>query len=257
MHINSRFLFWFLLGGFVAGSISFAHEAKLSQLDSLTAQWIQLRSTLAEEKRIWKNRRQAWTDEIRLLEEQARILQQEIDDSREVLSNTEEQQAEIIAEKDQLETTMNQMEAKLEKSIREARKVTGMLPPSLEAKLSSELRSLLENEGRDLPRAQRAQRVVALLSTLESIQNQVHVVSETLESEQGRRQVSVLYLGLSVGFAVSPNQDWAAVGVPGQDGWMWSPGGVDPQAVHTLIEVNEKRQTATLVEVPFPKEVTP
>jgi septal ring factor EnvC (AmiA/AmiB activator) len=234
-----------------------AQEPTLSDLDALTARWIDLRGALAEEKRQWRNRKAAWEEEIALLEEQAAVLGEELEATRDVLSTAEERRADVLARREQVDAELEEVDAVLNRAVAEARALAASLPDPLAAQLPTDLQSLLQPGTSDLPRAQRAQRLVAFLSTFESMQNRFHAVQQTLETDAGRRQVEVIYIGLARGFAVSPGNDWAAVGIPGGEGWTWTPGGVDPLEVRRLLEVYHRRETAALATVPLEVEDTP
>jgi hypothetical protein len=229
-------------------------EPALSDLDALTGRWIALRGTLAEEQRVWNNRKAAWQEEIALLEQEAEVLGQELETTREVLSTSEEQRADAQARRQEVEQQLNEADAVLNRGLTEVRQLAAMIPPPLRSRLPADLQSLLQPGSADLPRAQRAQRLVAFLSTLESMQNAYHGVQQTLETDAGRRQVEVLYIGLARGFAVSPGNDWAAMGTPAPEGWTWTEEGVNPREVRQLIEVYHRRETAALATLPLAVE---
>jgi hypothetical protein len=71
--------------------------------------------------------------------------------------------------------------------------------------------------------------------------------------------VDVLYIGLARGFAVTPDSDWAAIGVPDEAGWAWTPAPSNAGMIRKAIAVVNRQQTAQLVELPLQVagEVTP
>lgn len=232
-------------------------EPTLRDLDALTGRWIALRGTLAGEKRQWSHRKTAWNEQIALLEDEAEALGSELDATREVLSTAEERRADLLARRRELETSLARMDDTLADATRRARALADILPPPLASQLSSDLRAFAEGRTEDLPRAQRAQRLVAFLSAVEAMQNQIHAVSQTLNVQEARRQVDVVYIGLARAFAVSPGDDWAAVGVPGSKGWSWSPDAADPARVRALVEMARQNKTAALATLPMKVEESP
>jgi len=236
---------------------SHAREPALSDLDALTGRWIELRGTLAEERRLWKNRRASWKEEIDLLEEQSTALGKELEATRDVLSTAEERRADVQARREAAETELALLDEAMEQASREAVSLAATLPSPLHDQLPADLKSFLHDGGANLTRTQRAQRLIAFLSSFESMQNRFHVVRQTLDTDTGRRQVDVIYIGLARAFAVSPANDWSATGAPGNDGWTWAEGSVDPNEVRTLIEVHERRETATLATLPLQVEDKP
>lgn len=257
--MNRLLLFLLFLSGAATLSPLSAQSSSpsLRDLDALTARWIALRGTLAEEQRQWRNRKNAWEQEIDLRQEEAAALETELDATREELSSTEERQSDLLARRQELETSLQSMDRTLDRASGRVRELANLLPPPLFDELSADLRAIARESSPPPPRAERAQRLVAFLSAVESMQNRTHAVSETLEVEGTRRQVDVLYLGLARGFAVSPRNDWAAVGTPGPEGWTWTPGSVDPDRVRKLVDIHQQRETATLVPLPLAVEETP
>jgi len=238
----------------VAACFLSAQEASLSDMDALTQQWIGLRSTLAEEKRVWERRKAAWEGEIELLEEQKRVLGTEVEATRDRLTSAEERRADVVARRETAEQELEEIDAVLKLAVQEAQLLARSIPEPLFQQLPSELQAFGSGKGAEVPRAQLAQRLVAFLSTVESMQNRFHAVQQTLETDAGRRQVEVLYMGFARAFAVSPGNDWAAVGTPGDSGWIWAAGGANPADVRQLLEVYHRRQTAMLVPVPLAVE---
>lgn len=256
MHRFLRFLFIFLAT--VPLSL-FPAEAPptLADLGSQTDLWIGLRGTLAEEERTWRQQKAAWLSELQLLEEEQRALATELTRSQDRISTVEEDKAGTLTRKENAEQQLRELDTVLDRAIAQARSLVEMAPESLKSGWGSEVLSFAEDGSPNAPRSQRAQRLVALLSAIESLQNRFHTTRETVESSEITRQVDVVYLGLARGFAVSPGNDWSAVGVPAADGWMWIPGGVDPLAVRKLIQVYERQETAALVTVPLAVEEAP
>jgi septal ring factor EnvC (AmiA/AmiB activator) len=250
-------LFLFCCFSFFATDAGDAPPPALRDLEALTAQWIELRGTLAEEKRNWVKRKAAWESELDLLEEQQRVLAAEIARSRDSISDVEENKAEVVARREQAEQDLQEVDAVLEDAIRNTLTVVLSVPESLKASWSTEVRSFSETGSPQAPRAQRAQRLVALLSGIESVQNRFHTVQERIATPQGTRLADVIYVGLGRGFAVSPTNDWSAVGTPGPQGWTWTPGEADPEQVRLLIQVHQQQETAALATVPFAVEETP
>lgn len=224
-------------------------DPALSDLDALTGRWIALRGTLAEEKRDWRERKSVWEEEIELLEEESSALQKEIEAGREVLSSAEERREALLARSGKTESELEELDTVLSRVRLEVETLLPLVPDSLRDRIPA-----LQGDG---GRSRDAQRLTAALAAIESLHNQLHGTRELIEMNGQARQVDVLYLGLARGFAVSPKNDWAAIGVPGEDGWIWSEGQVDPHSVRTLIEVYHQRETATLVPVPLTVEDSP
>ena len=241
------FLFAFLTGA------AEPEKPSLSDFDALVGRWVELRSTLAAEKQSWEEDEQRWNEEIALLETEKAALLNEIETSSAFSATEDKKRMDLLTQKEKLDRELNSLRGVLDRAEASLRTWEPFLPEQLREQTAPLFQALPQNET-DAPHhsiVKRAQNVVALFTRIETLQNNVHATRETLDVAGQRRQVEVLYLGLACGFAVSANNDWAASGLPAAEGWRWTPGGVDPLAVRTALDVLNRQRTATLVELPL------
>lgn len=236
-------------------------EVKLGDLNGLVGQWMSLRTALADESREWTARESQWQEEIALLEQEAGTLQKELDETREFSSSVEKTRSVVLARQEQGKKELKELQEVLARAEADLRKWKKQLPSGLRENLAAGFRLLPagRDEAENLPLTKRAQTIVVLYTQIESLLNEFHGVSETLELDGVRRQVNVLYMGLAVGMAVSPTGDWAAVGIPGESGWGWTPVLDQAEAYARAMDIFNRQETAQLVELSMPKlkEVTP
>jgi hypothetical protein len=230
-----------------------SRSADVKTLDGLVGQWMALRTTLAEEKREWEERRRQWEDEISLLEKEAEALRREREDGDSFASSFETKRAEALARKERLEVELRKLRAVLDRAEADLRQWSGRIPEGLRPPLASGFAALpaTQKQADPLPLVRRAQAVAALYAQIETLQNQFHAVRETLDAEGTRRQVDVLYLGLARAFAVSPGNDWAAVGVPSDEGWAWMSAPEEAATVRLAIDMVNRQAGAQLVALPL------
>jgi hypothetical protein len=227
--------------------------ADLKALDGLVGQWMALRTTLAEERREWDGRRRQWEEEIALLEAEAEALERERAEGDSFASSFETRRAEAMERKERTEAELRKLRAVLDRAEADLRQWSGRIPEGLRAPLAASFAALPQTQEEADPRSvvRRAQAAVVLYSQIESIQNQFHAASEMLEVEGMRRQVDVLYLGLSRAFAVSPGDDWAAVGAPTELGWSWMPAPSEARAIRLALDVFNRQAAAQWVGLPL------
>jgi len=225
----------------------------LTTLDGLVGRWMTLRTTLAEEKREWKERREQWEEEIALLSKEAETLKREKDEGNTFSSSFETKRAEALARTERIGTELRKLRAVLDRAESDLRRWRGRIPPGLMPSLTAGFGAIptTQKDAEKLPLTTRAQTVAALYTQIETLQNQFHATRETLDAEGTRRQVDVLYVGLARAFAVSPGNDWAAVGVPADTGWIWTPSTKDAIAVRRTIGVLNRQATAQLIALPM------
>jgi hypothetical protein len=228
-------------------------ERSLNELDVLVGRWMTLRSTIAEEKREWSARRDQWEEEIRLLELEAETLKKEIDEGCTFASSVEKDRAGVQARKECMEDELHSLKSILDRAEADLHRWRDRIPPGLGAAMVSVFGMLpaSQEEAEKAPLAKRAQTVAALYTRIETLQNQFYISREMLDVDGTRRLVDVLYVGLARAFAVSRNNDWAAIGIPDTRGWSWRTAREDASAVRHAIDVLNRHETAQLVELPM------
>lgn len=246
----------FLMALLLAGEPVMAdNPAKsLSTLEGLVDTWTRLRTEIATEKREWAEQQKFLLAERELLRGEVERLSQEISRFRE-FSNTEEQEREeSLQQVRTLSGTLENLEPVLTRLEKRIRSQSSPLPTSMQSEFDSLVSGFPDSEvGKPSARVvDRMQSVASALVYLEELHPQLHVVREVLEDgEASRREMDVLYIGLARAFAVSGSNDWAAVGVPGRTGWVWSARPELAATIRSAIEISRQRGSAEFLELPF------
>ncbi|NCC52599.1 MAG: DUF3450 family protein [Spartobacteria bacterium] len=223
-------------------------------LEALVGQWMGLRAEMATEQRVWNQRREQWAAELALLEREAETLGREISRGSGLASSVEQEHRRLLARQEALLRIQDQLRPALDRAEAELRAWHAQIPDPLGEELADAFRALprTQAEADKMPLTRRARAIAALYARIESLQNTVHVTQQMLETAGGtRRQVEVLYIGLSRGFAVTPDNAWAAVGVPGDNGWAWTPAHEAAPAIRAAIAIANRQQTARMVTLPM------
>lgn len=237
------------LGGGLAAS-----GADLSNFDGLVEQWMNVRATIAEERRAWADQRGQWLREQSLLQQESETLARRIDADSGQATSVERERAAILARKEAMEGVLERVEDSLDRAETELTAWRRRIPEGLRRPLAGGFRALPDTPEEAAKRSvtQRAQAVIAVSTQIENLLHGFHATRETLEVANGtRRQVEVLYVGLARAFAVSPGNDWAAVGVPTEEGWLWRPQVERAADIRAALDVFQRRQTAQLVSLPM------
>jgi hypothetical protein len=230
------------------------HGRDLDTLDGLVGRWLDVRTTIAEEKRTWQMRRSQWEDEIRLLEREAESLKTEIASAGASTSTVEKERAVVLARKDAMAGELNRLREILDRAEADLRQWEARIPAGLKPRLENAFQTLPGSQALadGMPLAKRVQQVVALYTRIESLQHDFHATREMLETDTGpRRHVDVLYVGLACAYAVSPANDWAAVGVPSTQGWSWRACPDRAAGIRRALDVFHREQTAELLSLPM------
>ncbi len=228
-------------------------RSDLDTLEGLVDRWLTLRLTIAEEQRAWDAHRAQWQAEIALLEREAETLEHALDEENTFAEAFETRRLATATRRSRLASELQDFQVLLHRAETDLRLWRTRLPPALTGSTDDGFNALpmTPQAAERLLLTRRAQIVIACYTQIETIQNGIHAVSETLALEGVSRHVDVLYVGLARAFAVSPANDWAAVGTPTDTGWVWSPSAEDAGAVRRAIDVLNRRTTAQLVALPL------
>lgn len=231
-----------------------AEDATLGDLDQLVGRWMGLRTTLALEQRDWDARQKQWVAEIKLLEQESVALDRQISTFTHAASDGEKEQTRQLARKTLMGDELDRLKVKLDQAEAALRVWESRIPAGLRQSLESLFKALPETrqEADKLETTKRVQTLVALFTQIENLQHGLHTTREMLHVEAGqRRQVDVIYVGLACAYAVSLNDDWAAVGIPGETGWSWSARPEYAAQVRCAIDVLKRQKAAELIYLPM------
>ena len=242
-----------LLAAWLAVPTSAGEPSSVSSLEDMVRQWTDLRLQLAEEQRQWDEGRQHGLREVELLKKEAAALEAVISESREFAATAERERTELLARRDAMETALRDIEPILDRAEAVLRQWGPRLPVTPAAPLRDAFARLPRDQADAVGRrlSQRLQLVVALFTQIESMQHAIHVVKEVVPLADGRREMDVLYLGLARAFAVAPDNEQAAVGEPGSQGWQWASAPTLAPQIRQAIAVANSEEPATLIELPL------
>ena len=228
-------------------------EAPVNELNELVGTWTQLRLELAEEQRLWDAQKKQLQDDIHLLEKQKTKLEEAQAETEAFTSTFEKERLILLERKERYEAILSAMKPVLDQAETQLKTFWLYIPEGFHASLKKSFHALPKTQDEADKRAltQRIQVITALLAQLEHLQHNLHLQQEVLDTEQGRRQMDVLYIGLGAGYAVSADDTLAVVGRPGADTWIWTPENDIAPTIRHAIQVFEKNEPAQLVQLPM------
>ncbi len=244
-----------LLALLALGASAFAneHPADLRSFDALVAKLTDLRGEIAAEKRLWREQRPQWQREIALLTVERERLQTELDQYREERSDAVERREGMLRRQTELQAVRERIASAVRRAEIGLRAIEPLIPPALRSNLDEAYRQLPENdrEAADTSLTRRLQRVLALYSGIQRMQTEIQTARAMVELPDERREMDVMYLGLSRAYAISPDAGVAAVGRPGEDGWIWERADGFESRIRDAIAVYSRELPARLVELPL------
>ena len=241
---------WCLAACLGSAAASQANET-IDKIEADTDRWIEIQSQLAKEKSLWKTDKELLQGSIEVLTTRNDALQQNLESNQTasgLFTSNYEKLSNAIAENEAgiefLETKLPALEAKLQA-------IALRLPSPLRTEVEGQLQKL-SNEDSVLTAtaSTRVQSLVAVLTAIDQFNNSLTLSHEIRPSgDGGEIDVTILYWGLSAGYAAAGNGEKAWTLSPGPDSWVWTESELGIE-INMLIERYESRENPVLVSLP-------
>lgn len=219
-------------------------------LQEKTRQWIETRRLIGEETAKWQEEKASLAElnvirskETAQLDEfvkAAEVRVAELGEKKAALAKEEE---DLKAWRAKLDTDIARLEANL-------RPLLKRFPAPLRERVQESL-IRLESPDPDQPLQNRARDVLLVLQACLEFQNTLTIDHEAREIGGERREVEVLYLGLTQAWYVDTSGKHSGHGVPGEEGWIWTEDHAIAGQVRSAIEIQARRATPAFVELPL------
>ncbi len=242
------------MAGLFAGIVAGARTAEIPELEAMVGRWLDTRAEITSERLAWQEQQQQLKQELELLETERTRLSAEVSAQQAAGTGQDREDDIAVEEAERLQAALEATIPVIQRAEVDLRAWEKRIPTGFRPELDALFAALpaTDQAASHASLGERGQRVIALLAGLETIQAQIHVVAETLPAPDGtRRRVDSLYLGLARGFAVSPDNRWAAVGEAGPDGWTWAERTDLAASVRAAILMVRREEVAGLVALPL------
>lgn len=219
-------------------------------LQKKTAEWIETRRIIGEEAAAWQAEKLTLSDLNSIRAGEAAQLDEFVQAAGGRVEELAKKKAALAMEQTELKSWRATLESDLAKLEAGLVPLLPRFPAPLREKVEESILRLEAPES-DEPLQNRARDLLLVLQACLEFQNTITVDSEVREFAGERREVEVLYLGLTQAWYVDASGQQSGHGVPGETGWSWTE---DPRLaprVRSAIEIQTRRATPTFVELPF------
>jgi TolA-binding protein len=227
---------------------SSAQEAPdpIREIDALTQQW----TSIEHQKDLL---RAEWRTQEPVLEQQLALLEREIAELNTLLEATAQQQGEVeqrrlemLEEQTRLEAESAALETALVQASIDLHSLHRDLPPPLAEAWTEEL-ARLDNPVETV--SERFRKLLELLGQLDDFNAKVTLNEAVMTLGDGNEHVvQQVYLGLSHGWYVTADQQFAAAGTTGPEGWIWTPV-TDAAPIAKIVGILEQRVDPDFVSI--------
>lgn len=208
----------------------------VAETRSVLEKWVETRQLISRTRNDWQADQETLTQTIALYERELKSITEQMSkvstNSTQVAKEKQDAEAALKSSNEALDRAW-QFAATTEAQVRK-------LVPQLPTPLQDILKPLLGRMPADpantkMLAAERVQVIVGVLNELDKFNNAVNVFSEKLKNPKGEEAaVQTIYVGLGAAYFVNDAGDFAGVGMPGVNGWEWTP---KPELASTVMEV--------------------
>jgi len=257
-----RFLQRLLLVPLLATGLNVAAQEKKSvptqeiefpparEVQAKLREWVETRKTISAEISDWE-------EEKATLEELNAIRQREAEQLEEFVSAAGARVDELSNKKsaydDEKATRVKsrrELEARIVAYEKRLRPLIRQFPPPLRKAVEEPLTRLEENAP-DRPLQDRTRDVLMVSQAWLNFHRSITVDSEIWEGNGEKREVEILYLGMSRAFFVDQSGRLSGFGVPGKDGWKWTDDPSLAARVRLAIDILARRESPKFIELPI------
>jgi hypothetical protein len=247
----------FVLAGLVLWSLCpVAVKADdIPSLEHLVRDWVALRRELANTEANWVRDKEILAAERDLLLQELEKLGARKEAQATSAAGIRQEYEELQTRHEKLQDIFKQITPAITAASDRLLRLEPQLPSFLQEQLRSDFLRLRQTPATAAGAAGLASRTQTVLRILADLQQAAAVISLApvlITGSDGEKvQMEALYFGLAGAFAVSPDDNLAAVGRPGADAWEWV---LAPELATTVregIAVYKREQPASLVRLPL------
>lgn len=231
-----------------------AAETDVQRLERLVGDLLTLQQAAGETEATWAEQRPAVQGRIEILRQQVAAEQARLSQAQQTAAAAAAERQALDADVHRSREALLALAAPLTQAETALRTLLPRLPEPLTRALAERLRELpaAATPVSEQNLSERLRLVFGLLTEIDQFANGVYLFRQPIaDPQQVQREMDVLYLGLSMAFAVSADAASAAVGTPGATGWDWRWDPALAGAVRTAVAIYRKEQPATFVTLPL------
>lgn len=228
-------------------------KSPLDETRNVVQQWVDLRTKISKARNDWRIEQELLQQRISLYRDELASLQADITKYEEAAAQGQSERAKLQGDADVLRRAMAVVEQELGGIERKLKALVPYFPDPL----ANTVDRLVVNLPADprttkLSPSQRLATIVGILNEVDKFNSNATVVTDVREVSGKRVQVKVLYLGLARAYYADTEGQYAGVGVPGPEGWVWTEANDQaPQIALAIGYSDGSVRPAKFVEIPF------
>ena len=244
--------FWLLLTLTVAHGVVAQDAAlpKAVEVQSKLEQWVKTRQLISEEASAWETEKATLAELNEIRTRETAQLDEFVKAAGERVGELAAKRANFSKEKEDLKASRSDLEGRLAKMEDSLKSLIPEFPPALREKIEETI-IRLEAPASDAALQDRMRDVLLALQACLEFQTSVTVAFDVREMDGEKREIEILYLGLSRAWYVDVSGKHAGHGVPSRSGWVWTEDNSIAAEVRSAIEIQSREVAPAFVELPL------
>lgn len=224
---------------------------EIDQAKSTVGKWVATQELIFKERKAWQQEQEILASRIELLDKEIAAQQEKLGESRRALGESNAKRAAVESGRSELTGTQAMLARRIAELESEVRRLYAVLPETTREKVDPLYRRMPEDPATTrVSLAERMQNVLGILNEINRIGSEITLATEIRPLSDGKpSEVKTVYVGLAQAYFVSARGE-AGVGVPGADGWQWTPRNELAPQIAQVIQVLENKAKPQFVSLP-------
>lgn len=231
---------------------AFAQEEPLPDGEVVKAElqeWVIVKQAISKERSDWEAEKEMLSDLNSIREKEITQLNEFIEAAGERITEVDEKRSGFSDEENSLKDWRRQLESRVTALEKQIRPLLTRLPPPLREKVAEAVLRL-ETPDASPPLQNRTRDVLLVLQATLEFQNSLTLDGDVREIEGERREIDILYLGLTQAWYADKTGSFGGLGRVTETGWEWIEENRLAPRIRKVIEMQQRSLPPGFVELP-------
>ena len=213
-------------------------------------EWVQTRQLISRESAAWQEQQKTleFLNELRQLE--IKNLKDFVQSAGDRVKEIDKQREAYVAEEAELKAWRRKLSGHVTKLEKKLRPHIPFFPPPLRAKIQEAV-IRFEEDQKDRPLQHRARDILLIMQAYQDFQKVITLDADIRLIDGKKREVEILYLGLTQAWFVDPSGNYAGYGLPTAEGWGWIDDTSLAPSVRQAISILSREEAPAFVSLPI------
>lgn len=230
--------------------------APAAAVQAKVSEWIKTLQLISAEKAGWETEKQTLTDLNEIRKSEIGKLDEFIRLAEDRVKELDEKRQSFAKEEEDMKQWRRDLEQRLAPLENEIRPLVKLFPLALREKVEEATIRLEENDP-EAPLQNRMRDLLAIVQAALDFHRSLSWDNEIREIDGERREIGVLYLGLTQAYYVDQSGKYAGYGSPTPDGWKWVAAPEIASSVRLAIDVFRTNVPPRFVTLPLGHATNP